>query len=49
MNGRKSSAGERMKAAQLCRAIDDERKGLPQVHVAEQGDGDKVYLKVLCT
>jgi gelsolin len=40
MNGKKSSAGERMKAGQLARAIDDERKGQVRVHVAEQGDGD---------
>jgi gelsolin len=43
MQGKKSSAGERMKAAQLSRAIDDERKGLATVHVAEQGDGDKDF------
>jgi gelsolin len=43
MNGKKSSAGERMKGAQLARAIDDERKGLATVHVAEQGDNDKAF------
>jgi gelsolin len=40
MNGAKSSAGERMKAGQLARAIDDERKGGVTIKVAEQGDGD---------
>ena len=40
MNGAKSGAGERVKAGQLARAIDDERKGLAEVHVAEEGDGD---------
>ena len=43
MQGKKSSGGERMKAAQLARAIDDERKGLAEVHVAEQDDGDKDF------
>jgi len=42
-NGSKSSAGERTKAAQLVRAIDDERKGLAKVHVAEQGDSDAAF------
>jgi gelsolin len=46
VNGAKSSSGERIKAAQLCRAIDDERKGLATVHVAEQGDGDKSFWPV---
>jgi len=46
MNGARSSAGERTKAAQLCRAVDDERKGLATVHVAEQGDGDKTFWPV---
>jgi len=43
MNGRRASAGEKIKAAQLARAIDDERKGLATVHVAEQGDNDKGF------
>ena len=43
MQGAKSSGGERMKAAQLTRAIDDERKGLAEIHVAEEGDGDKDF------
>jgi gelsolin len=42
-NGKRSSAGERIKGAQLARAIDDERKGLATVHVAEQGDSDKAF------
>jgi gelsolin len=42
-NGKNSSAGERTKAAQVVRAIDDERKGLAQVHVAEQGDSDAAF------
>jgi gelsolin len=32
-NGSKSSGQERIKAAQLCRAIDDEREGKPRVVV----------------
>jgi len=39
-NGSKSAVSERTKAAQLCRALDDERKGLPKVHVFEEGDKD---------
>jgi gelsolin len=42
-NGKRSSPGERIKGAQLARAIDDERKGLATVHVAEQGDSDKGF------
>ncbi len=32
-NGSKSSGAEKTKAAQLCRALDEDRKGVPQVHV----------------
>mmetsp|Transcript_37172 Transcript_37172/g.93315 ORF Transcript_37172/g.93315 Transcript_37172/m.93315 type:complete len:375 (+) Transcript_37172:52-1176(+) len=39
-NGAKSGGGERMKAAQLCRAIDDERGGKPEVVVFSEGDSD---------
>jgi gelsolin len=39
-NGGKSAVSERTKAAQLARAIDDERKGLPTVTVFEEGDKD---------
>lgn len=46
MNGSKSSGGERMKAAQLARAIDDERKGLAEIHVATDGDGDDDFWPV---
>eukprot|EP00211_Chloroparvula_japonica_P005467 CAMPEP_0119151506 /NCGR_PEP_ID=MMETSP1310-20130426/46423_1 /TAXON_ID=464262 /ORGANISM="Genus nov. species nov., Strain RCC2339" /LENGTH=356 /DNA_ID=CAMNT_0007143785 /DNA_START=45 /DNA_END=1111 /DNA_ORIENTATION=+ len=46
MNGRQSSGGERIKAGQLARAIDDERKGLAEVHVAEEGDGDPDFWAV---
>jgi len=42
-NGKNSYAGERTKAAQIVRAVDDERKGLARVHVAEQGDHDKAF------
>jgi len=35
-NGGKAGPQEKMKGAQLCRAIDDERKGLPTVHVFEE-------------
>ena len=38
-----SSAGmnEKARAGQLCRAIDDERGGKPEVHVYRQGDADE--------
>jgi gelsolin len=39
-NGSKSGPHEKMKAAQLCRALDDERKGLAEVHVSEEGSKD---------
>eukprot|EP01136_Pigoraptor_vietnamica_P025376 Opistho-1_new@79346 len=42
-NGGKSSGKERQKGAELCRAIDDERKGIPTVHVMEEGDKDKEF------
>jgi len=37
-NGSKSNGAERNKAAQLCRAIDDERKGLATVEVISEGE-----------
>jgi len=37
-NGKGAGAMEKMKGAQLCRAIADERKGLPKVHVVEEGE-----------
>eukprot|EP01137_Pigoraptor_chileana_P018286 Opistho-2@77538 len=40
-NGSKAGGMEKQKGAELCRAIDDERKGLPTVHVFEEGDKDK--------
>lgn len=43
MNGSNSSGGERMRAGQLARAIDDERKGAATIKVAEQGDGDEDF------
>lgn len=39
-NGKDSSGMERVKGASLARAIDDERKGLAEVHVFEDGDKD---------
>jgi len=39
-NGSKSGPAEKMKGAQLCRAIDDERKGLATVHVFEESGKD---------
>eukprot|EP00178_Gracilaria_changii_P000534 TRINITY_DN10658_c0_g1_i1.p2 TRINITY_DN10658_c0_g1~~TRINITY_DN10658_c0_g1_i1.p2 ORF type:complete len:204 (-),score=39.44 TRINITY_DN10658_c0_g1_i1:38-574(-) len=35
-NGSKAGPQEKFKGATLCRAIDDERKGLPEVHVIEE-------------
>jgi len=37
-NGKAASPMEKMKGAQLTRAMADERKGLPKVHVIEEGD-----------
>jgi gelsolin len=38
--GKKSAAAERVKAGQLARAIDDERKGLPEVVVIDEGNAN---------
>lgn len=46
-NGRKAGPQEKQKGAQLCRAIDDERKGKPTVHVLEEGDKDAAFWKLL--
>jgi gelsolin len=37
-NGKKAGPQEKMKGAQTCRAIADERRGLAKVHVIEEGD-----------
>jgi gelsolin len=39
-NGSKAGPQEKMKGAQLCRAIDDERRGAPTVHVFEENGKD---------
>lgn len=39
--GKKAGKNEKARAAQLCRAIDDERSGKPEVHVYTQGDSDE--------
>jgi len=36
--GSKASPWERQKGGQLCRAIDDERKGKPEIYVFSEGD-----------
>jgi len=49
-NGSKAGPSEKMKGAQLCRAIDDERKGLPKVHVFEEahkGDDQNEFWSTL--
>lgn len=38
--GRKAGKGEKAKAGQLCRALDDERRGKPELEVFAQGDKD---------
>jgi len=38
--GKKAGKNEKARAGQLCRAIDDERKGKPEVEVFAQGDKD---------
>lgn len=46
-NGSKAGPQEKMKGAQLSRALDDERKGLPSVHVLEEGDKDPEFWNLL--
>jgi len=47
-NGSKSGPQEKMKGAQLCRAIDDERKGMPKVTVIEEASKDiEIFWKAL--
>jgi len=46
-NGKKSSPAERSKAAQTCRAIADERKGLAKIEVLEEGDKTPEFWKHL--
>merc|ERR1712037_713197 len=38
LNGAKAGPGEKMKGAQMSRAIDDERSGKPEVIVVEEND-----------
>jgi gelsolin len=40
--GKSAGMNEKARAGQLCRAIDDERKGKPEVHVFAQGDKDEI-------
>jgi len=46
-NGKASSGQERMKAAQVARAISDERKGIAKVTVLAEGDSAPEFWKVL--
>jgi len=46
-NGKSSSGQERMKAAQVARAISDERKGLPRVTVLAEGDDMSEFWEAL--
>jgi len=39
-NGKGASGFEKVKAAEMARAIDDDRNGKPEVHVFEEGDND---------
>ncbi|KAI9139552.1 hypothetical protein BKA69DRAFT_1040063 [Paraphysoderma sedebokerense] len=39
-NGKESGPWEKAKAAELCRALDDERRGIPTVEVFEEGGRD---------
>merc|ERR1711935_193592 len=45
LNGSRANGAEKMKAAQVSRGIDDERKGKPEVHVFEEGDNDSTERK----
>lgn len=38
--GKKAGRNEKARAGQLCRALDDERKGKPEVHVYSENDKD---------
>jgi hypothetical protein len=46
-NGKQAGPQEKMKGAQLSRALDDERKGLPKVHVLEEGDKNPEFWRLL--
>lgn len=46
-NGSKSNGAERSKAAQMSRAIDDERKGLPTVEVMSEGEANAEFWAAL--
>jgi len=46
-NGIKAGPGEKMKGAQLCRAIGDERKGKVAINVLEEGDKNPEFWKLL--
>jgi len=46
-NGKESGPMEKNKGATLCRAIDDERKGLPQVIVLEEKDNNGDFWALL--
>jgi len=46
-NGSKSGIGERSKAAQLCRALDSERGGKPEVIVQDEGSEEQEFWNLL--
>ena len=46
-NGSKSGIFEKNKAGQLCRALDSERSGKPEVIVVEEGSEDEEFWKAL--
>jgi len=46
-NGSKSGVFEKSKAGQLCRSIDSERSGKPEVIVVEQNSEDNEFWKAL--
>jgi len=48
-NGSKCGPSEKQKGAQLCRALKDERKGLPKITVMEEKDKDKEFWDVVGT
>jgi gelsolin len=43
--GVNSGMNERARAGQLCRAMDDERAGLPQTYIYREGENDPDFLK----
>lgn len=46
-NGKAANTREKIRAGEVCRALDDERKGLPKMVVVDQGAEDEEFWAVL--